>query len=168
MVESTAKEQYLAAFDAHADSVFRFCLVKTSDPIVAEDLTQEAFVRLWQAMRAGRELAELRGFLFTIARNLIIDWYRKHKSVSLDAMTDTGFEPADRAGESPETHAAHAEVLRVMGQLDQEDREVLAMRFVEGMQPKEIAETLGISANLASVRIHRALENIRSILDHGR
>lgn len=165
MEERDIKEEFLAAFDAYADAIFRFCFVKTSDRELAEDLTQETFTRLWQAMREGRELSEMRGFLYAIARNLVIDWYRKKKPVSLERLNEEGFDPADRNVDI-ETDVDRKEVLRTILKLPDEDREILLLRFAEGLSPKEAAEALGISANLASVRSHRALEKLKHLLKY--
>ena len=69
-----------------SDAIFRFCLVRVSNREQALDLTQETFLRLWQSLSQDKEIANARAFLFTVAHNLVIDWYRKKKSVSLDSM----------------------------------------------------------------------------------
>ena len=79
MDQSSVKESFLQMFDAYSDAIFRFCMVKTSNKELSEDLTQEVFMRYWQALAGGREMTNTRSFLYTIAQNLIIDWYRKKK-----------------------------------------------------------------------------------------
>lgn len=161
MQEGTAHEQFLEAFDQYGDAIFRFCVVKTSDTALAEDLTQETFMRYWQSLRQGKEMSNARSFLYTIARNLIIDWYRKRKSDSLDQKIDGGFQVADTSADV-EVLAEHAELLRALATMEEHDAEVLTLRFVEGLEPRDIALIIGETANTVSVRINRAVKRLQT------
>lgn len=163
MNQDSAKDAFLASFDEYGDAIFRFCMVKTSNRELAEDLTQETFMRYWQALRDGKDMANARAFLYTIARNLIIDWYRKRKSDSLDDKMDAGMQVADVKG-SIEEDAVYAEVIRTMVDLADSDAEILVLRYVEGMEPREIAEVIGETANTVSVRLNRAVKRLQSRL----
>jgi RNA polymerase sigma-70 factor (ECF subfamily) len=158
------KETFLRSFDEYGDAIFRFCVVKTSDPILAEDLTQETFMRYWQALQAGKEMINTRSLLYTIANNLVIDWYRKAKPVSLDARMDEGLEPRAHDTMYADTYAQYQEVLRTMDGLDDVDKQVLLLRHVEGLGPKDIAEIVGESANVVSVRLNRATKRLQQQL----
>lgn len=160
MKEGTYHDQFLKTFDEFGDAIFRFCIVKTSDPVLAEDLTQETFMRYWQALRAEKTMTNTRSFLYTIARNLVIDWYRKKKTDSLEQKLDEGLQVADTAV-STEFAAEHREILRALDTLDAHDAEVLTLRFVEGLEPRDIAEIVGESANTVSVRINRAVKRLQ-------
>ncbi|MDE2188782.1 MAG: RNA polymerase sigma factor, partial [Patescibacteria group bacterium] len=83
----TSKKTFTAAYEDESDAIFRFCLLRVSDRDQALDLTQETFVRLWQSLTLGHEMTNMRAFLFTVAHRLIIDWYRKKKSVSLENLS---------------------------------------------------------------------------------
>ena len=164
MDQHTLKSRFLSAYDQYADPIYRFCFMKTSNADLAEDLTQDSFMRLWQKMREGVEITNERALLYTIARNLVIDWYRKKKEQSLDALMDAG---ADFAGEGKERTLVFAETeeaLAAIEKLDESAREVLLLRFVEGYSPREIASLFGTSANAVSVRINRAVRKVRHII----
>lgn len=161
MKQNSKQSVFLDAFDAYGDAIFRFCIVKTSNKEMAEDLTQETFMRYWQTLREGRDIENPRPFLYRIATNLIIDWYRKKKSGSLDELTDAGFEPVDQKGASAEQDAEYMEVIAAMGDMEEKDREVLLLRYVEGLEPRDIAEILGESTNVVSVRINRAIKKLQ-------
>lgn len=165
MEQESLKRTFLETFDAYNDAIFRFCIVKTSDRVLAEDLTQEVFMRYWQALRKGQSMPNTRSFLYTIARNLVIDWYRKQKSDSLDTKLDAGMQVEDRQTLSPETETAYREALDHIGELADGDAEVLVMRFVDGLEPREIASVMGESANTISVRITRAMKRLQQRLD---
>lgn len=163
MKQDACKKIFLESFDAYSDAIFRFCLVKTNNKEIAEDLTQETFIRYWQSLRRGSEMSNTRSFLYTIARNLVIDWYRKHKSESLEQIMEGGFQVKDTTN-TPETVASYTEILTAIDVLDAHDGEVLMLRFVEGMEPKDIALILNESANTISVRINRALKRLQKQL----
>lgn len=164
MDQSSLKKVFLESFDAYSDAIFRFCMVKTSQKELSEDLTQEVFMRYWQALKDQKEMTHTRAYLYTIANNLIIDWYRKKKSVSLDVLAENGYEPAETKAEPLEKNAEFLEVLSVIDDLDAKDREVLLLRYVEGLDPKDIALILNETANVVSVRINRAIDRVQKKL----
>src|SRR3954470_8519467 len=75
-------------YSRESDAIFRFCLLRTSDRDMALDFTQDTFMRFWNTLLTDKDIKNSRTFLFTIARNIIIDWYRKKKSLSLDALLE--------------------------------------------------------------------------------
>jgi DNA-directed RNA polymerase specialized sigma24 family protein len=56
MKERSLKEAFLGSFDSYSDAIFRFCLMKTSNKELAEDFTQETFMRYWQSLREGKTM----------------------------------------------------------------------------------------------------------------
>ena len=165
MDQSSIKKSFIAAFDTYGDAIFRFCLVKTGNRELSEDLTQETFTRYWQSLRDGREMTNTRSFLYTTASHLVIDWYRKKKEDSLDARMDRGFEPRDTNTLGAELGAEYAEVLRAIDGMEGKDKEVLLLRYVEELEPKDIAHIMDESTNVISVRIHRATKRLQEKLD---
>ncbi len=160
MKQEALETVFMEAFDTYSDAIFRFCVVKVSDVERAEDMTQEVFTRFWKSLCDGKEITNSRAFLYTIANNLAKDWYKKKKSESLDMHLDAGFAPVSR-DLSPETQSEYQEVLEAMSDLEEKDRQVLYLRFVEGFEPREIAETLGETANTISVRLNRAMAKLK-------
>ena len=164
MQHETLQTQFLGAYDTYNDAIFRFCLLKVSSREVAQDITQEVFMRYWQNLRKGEDFKNERAFLYAIARNLVIDWYRKKKESSLDAIMETGVDFKGDTSKAITEHAEANEVLAVIEQLEETDREVLLLRYVDGFSPKDIAEQIGESPNVVSVRIHRALKKVQELI----
>lgn len=150
-------------YEEYADALFRFCFVKTSNRDIALDLSQEIFIRLWDQLVEGKAIENPRAFLYTVARNLVIDYYRKKKSDSLDALDEAGrqFE----AGDSSSVTAEYREALAAINRLPEPYREVVHLRYVEDLPPREIALILGESVNTVSVRITRGMQELRSGMD---
>ncbi len=165
MQSATSQHEFLEVYDSHADSVFRLCYAKTGSRDEAKDLTQEAFARVWE--RLGKEQAEienLRAFLFTVARNLIKDYYKKKKPVLARDLPEGVME--NIPGTSDETLSAEGRILlnAVQG-LSDPYREALMLHLVEGISIGEIAGLLGERPNTISVRVKRGLEKARIALN---
>lgn len=158
-------ENFEKTYQNESDAVFRFCLVRVSNREQALDITQETFLRLWQNMNDSKTIKNERAFLFTIAHNLIIDWYRKKKSVSLDEMMErenNSYDPPDETMLKDILLGTEGKsLLGKIQELNPSYRDPVYLRFVEDLSPKEIGKILGISANTASVRINRGLEELR-------
>ncbi|MGI9118051.1 MAG: RNA polymerase sigma factor, partial [Minisyncoccia bacterium] len=146
--------QYMALFESEKDALFRFIYLKVSDRNEALDLTQETFVKLWSYIKDGNvTLRNMRAFLYRIARNNIIDYYRKKKSVSLDAMVEEGYDLAEEIQPDQETIP---EILKLIPDLPPEHHEILLLRHHHDMSIPEIANILKISNAFASVKLYRA------------
>ena len=87
------KQKFTEAYNEYSDAIFRYCLYKISDREKALDFVQETFVRTWQYIQKGNEVENMKTFLYTTARHIIIDEYRKKKTLSLDYLVSNGEEP---------------------------------------------------------------------------
>jgi RNA polymerase sigma-70 factor, ECF subfamily len=164
-VHNDIEQEFLKAYDELADPVFRRCFFKTSDRDVAYDLTQDTFVRVWDYICAGNEVRNLKAFIFTVANNLIKDYYKKSKAIPMSSMYDAFSESIpDTREKSIENEAEVEQIIRILNELPDFDRDIMIMRWVEEKSPKEIAHILGERENTISVRIHRATKKVRAIL----
>jgi RNA polymerase sigma-70 factor (ECF subfamily) len=169
MNQPAINQQFTAIYEDESDGIFRFCLIRVSDREQALDLTQETFSRLWQSLIQGREMTNHRAFLFTVAHRLIIDWYRKKRPTSLEALssddeTRESYDPPDDAAyDASGVNEEGRFLLSKISQLGHSYEHAVYLRFIEGLSPPEIGEVLGISANAASVRINRGLQELRKI-----
>jgi RNA polymerase sigma-70 factor (ECF subfamily) len=154
-------------YGGESDAIFRFCVLRVSDREQALDITQETFLRLWQTLLAEKKISNERAFLFTVAHRLIIDWYRKKKSISLERMLlgtekESRFDlPDETTIGNPELKAEGRYLLGMVHTLAPAYRDPIYLRFVEGLSPQEIGAILGISANAASVRVRRGILELR-------
>ena len=163
------KKWFTDIYNRESDLLFRFCLLRVSDRERALDITQEAFTRLWSSLVGGKNIENPRALVFVIARNLIIDWYRRKKSISLEGLTrkDEGreFDPPDeRATLEIEIGVDARRALEMLESLESQYREVIYFRFVEDLEPREIAEILEVNVNTVSVRLTRGLEALRKLM----
>ncbi|MHC4914018.1 MAG: RNA polymerase sigma factor [Planctomycetota bacterium] len=164
-------------FDRHSPRVLRFLTVMLGDVQAAEDALQNAFTYLFNhAADYDPERAGVSTWLTRIARSYAKNELRRRGRkpyLSLDAPVSAGSDVsrplADllaeaQPGYSPEDMAA---ALNALGRLSRKDREAVTMRFVEGLEPREIGAILGLNAKSVSMRIWRALKRLRAIVGGG-
>jgi RNA polymerase sigma-70 factor (ECF subfamily) len=163
MNQGALEKVFTDSFVEFGDQIFRFCIIKVSDSELAEDMTQEVFMRYWQYLRAGKPMTNTRSFLYTIANNLAKDWYKKKKPVSLDVRLEAG-QTFAAPNTGPFDQAEYQEVLDVINDMEENDKVVLLLKHVEGLDPKTIAEVLGETANTISVRLNRATKRLQQRL----
>lgn len=160
------QNEFAEIYKKYVNDIFRFCYLRISDREVAKDVSQQVFLKAWDAVQQGKELDNARAFLYQVARNTIIDWYRKKKEHSLDQMMEEdGYDIPDYSSvEEMHSNSDMKSVLEAMKKIPKEDAEVVMMRYVDGMGVNEIAGILNERENTVSVRIYRAIEKIRSIM----
>lgn len=156
------EEGFLKAYDAYADAIFRHAYFRLGDRDRALDVMQDTFCRVWKSYGSGESVGNMRALLYRIAGNLVIDEIRKKKTLSLDALAEDGFDP-EASDDGSMARETYGEIIALMREMEEEDRVPLLLRYVDDLSPKDIAETLGITENAASVRIHRALAKVRAL-----
>jgi RNA polymerase sigma-70 factor, ECF subfamily len=140
-------------YKKHAPDVYRFALYLSSERSEADDITSETFVRAWTSPQPI-VMATVKGYLFTIARNLFLQGLRKksrHAALDED-LRDPQPGPYRQAEQKQKLDSVMAELQT----LPEASRAALLMRAVDGMAYEEIAQVLGISLAAVKVKIHRA------------
>ncbi len=173
-----------AAFEAllrrHRAPLFTFVLrmLGTGDRARAEDIVQDAFVRVLRGANEWEERARFSTWIFTIARNLCLDAMRRDRHRRADSLdghqgTEDGesrplvdLVAGDHAG--PERLALNASLRPMLeaavAKLPEEQREVFVLRECSGVPFKEIAQLTGVSENTVKSRMRYALEALRRSL----
>jgi RNA polymerase sigma-70 factor (ECF subfamily) len=156
---------FLQAFDDYADALYRHAFFRLSDKEKAKDAVADAFTRTWDFVRKGGVVLDFKPFLYKTLNRLIIDEYRKKRTESLDALLDDDAVPEGafpelvHGGREETEFLSDAKAIRpLFEEMPVGYRAVVMMRYMEGLSPKEIAELLGVSENVVSVRIHRGVD----------
>ena len=158
------KQKFTEAYGEYSDALFRYCFFKISDREKALDFVQETFTRTWQYLNKGNEIENMKTFLYTTARHIIIDEYRKKKTISLDNLMDQGMEPYIEIEEALYETLDIARVMGLLGTLPEKYSSILILRYVNDISVKEIAHIMNESENVISVRIHRGLSKLRELI----
>lgn len=150
------------------DPVFRYLRSLGCHPSLAEEMTQEAFLRLYRSFQDGLEVSEVRAWVFRVVRNLWIDSRREHQrySTSQDEGKPTDLTPSDSSPD-PEQQVLQRERTRLIEEavrrLPELERECLHLR-AQGLRYYEIALALDISKSAAVECVRRAVKRLRKIV----
>jgi len=153
-------------YDMYVDRVYRHIYYRVGKVMDAEDLTQQTFLKAWQAIdRYKKTKSPFLAWLMTISHNLVIDFYRTRKD---RAYVDAEI-IVDETGPGPEqvieARFEQQQVRRAILQLTKDQQHVILLRFSEGFRNAEIASILGKSEGAVRVTLHRGLVALRSVLD---
>lgn len=144
---------FSSLYEKYVADVFRFALYLSGNRSDAEDITSETFVRAWTSQDSIR-VETVKGYLFTIARNLFLKGIRdssRRRKLRAD-VTDS--QPS--AYEQVEQRVELRAVLKAVQDLPESDRAALIMRTFDELPYREIARVLNISEVTAKVKVHRA------------
>jgi RNA polymerase sigma-70 factor (ECF subfamily) len=164
--------------ERHSSKVYNFLIRSLGRRDLADDLLQEVFLRIVRRAGTFRGQAKFTTWMYTIARNLIIDHARRQRhrrTVALDAPAragdadgDTRLDRTPDRGPTPDRLAEGARfsgrLETALGALPEDQRDVFLMREVEGLKFREIAEVVGIPINTVKSRMRYALESLRDDL----
>jgi RNA polymerase sigma-70 factor (ECF subfamily) len=156
----------------YAAPAVNFAYRLVHDRAVAEDLAQEGFLRVYQRLDTFDPERKFSSWFFQVLRNVTIDYLRVHRlpTASLDGLQEAGrsVQVADRVSASPEELAGRGELASAMttalSQLRPEYREVVVLRYQEGLTQPEIAQTLGLPAGTVKTYLHRARKELADLL----
>ncbi|MCL5666246.1 MAG: RNA polymerase sigma factor [Patescibacteria group bacterium] len=157
------QQQFLSAYDNYHEAIYRHCFFRVYSKTRAEELVQETFMRVWQYLMQDKKVENIRAFLYRVANNLIIDESRKKKEESLEVLMDKSpaYEPSHEGHKSMEKKVLYGEIIDNMEDLPPDYKDILVLRYVDDLDPKEIAEILDTNANNVSVKINRAVKALK-------
>lgn len=149
--------------ETHAADLTRYAASILGDTDAAKDVVQDSFIRLW---REPREQVEdhVRPWLFRVCRNRALDQRRKGGRMRPLNEVDTATRPAEGQGpeEVAELRDSHEQVLVLMQQLPGNQREVVRLKFQNGLSYKEIASVTELSVSNVGFLLHTALKALRA------
>lgn len=156
----TNDEIFNAAYTSYAKALSRRAMYKVSDRELADELVQDTFLKIWIHIIRQKKIDSMKSLLFYILNHLIIDEYRKKKPVSLEALTEKGFEIATDDSERIFNRIDAGFVVLLMPKMTQKYRRVVTLRYVDDRSIQEIATKTGQSKKTVAVQIHRGLEQL--------
>lgn len=153
-------------YDMYVDRVYRHIYYRVSNTADAEDLTQQVFIKAWQAIGSYRKTASsFLAWLIKISHNLVIDFYRSRKSEAYIDLDITVTKPETDPAHLAETQFNRQEIRQAINKLHGDQQQVILMRFIEDFSYAEIAAALGKSEGAIRVILHRGLAKLKTILE---
>ena len=156
-------------YDRYETKIYTYIYRRTGDEMIAEDLTAQVFMKMLQAIREEKAWhSSFSGWLYRIAHNLVIDYYRQRDrqgQVSLDdnpTLSDNNSDPVENVAAQMEAE----QVRFAMRQLTDEQAEVLSLRFLEGYSIQEVALMMNKTEGAIKALQYRAVATLRQLLEY--
>jgi RNA polymerase sigma-70 factor (ECF subfamily) len=161
-MDNKHRKQMEALYDQYVDDIFRYMMFRLRNKEKALDLTQEVFVRMWQSyLSKGKEIEYPKSLLYKIAHNILVNSYERDKFFdSLDDLSEDGFEVEDQ---TQKTSFEIKDLNEALDKLPDKYSDLIMLRYIEGFSIKEIAEMYDESENVMSVRLNRAIGQLKKI-----
>ncbi len=137
--------------------------MKVSNSALSDDLVQTAFMKTWRYLQNTGRIELMRAFLYHTLNGLIIDEYRKRKTLSLDLLTQQGLEVKAVDKENLSRVIDGKSVILLIAQLPEKYRTIITMRFVKDMSLQEMSAITHQSQNAVSVQISRGLSKLKAM-----
>jgi RNA polymerase sigma-70 factor (ECF subfamily) len=154
-------------YDRYQESVFRYIWSRVSNPQLAEDLTGDVFTSMVVNLPKYRYTgAPFKAWLYSIARNLVIDNYRKASSRNQLPIEKAADLSTDKDGPAQivENQIFIEQIQTALQELTPYKQDVLILRFIVGLPLQEVASILGKTTGSIKITQHRALNKLRMIL----
>lgn len=151
-------------YDRHHASIFRYVWSQVNDKHLAEDLTGEIFTRMVINLSSYQgETASFRAWLYRIARNLVIDHYRKERGREPLPLYEAEQIGSGRGNPGPviEQQITAERLHAALANIDPVQKEVVTLRFLAGLSLKEVASALNKSVASVKALQHRGLKSLR-------
>jgi len=161
------KRVFSEIYDQYIEKIYRFIFLKVGSEEVAEDLASETFLRVWEKFRDEKKnpIENPKAFLYQIAKNLVIDYYRKKGQVqTISAESDLIGDPRQDLEEKALLASDMDRVRLALAKLKQEHQNVIIWHYLDDLSISEVAKLLNKSEQATRVLIHRALKALRSEL----
>ena len=145
------------------DKLLRYCYMKLRDRTLAEDVTQETFIRFFESKdyhSIGKEMA----YLYTIARNLCIDYFRKQKEELIEDLP-AKIQEMPESRDKVESIVDQLSIEQALDHLTDDEREAVVLRFSGELSVEDIAKSMDISRFAVRRRISSALEKLRKEME---
>ena len=162
-------EAFGRLYDMHVDRVYGHIYYRVGNEADAEDLTQQVFLKAWQAIdRYKKTASPFLAWLMTISHNLVIDFYRTKKDKAYLEAEVLASDSASSPEQAAEASFEQQHLRRAILQLGGDEQQVVILRFIEGFEFAEIASVLKKKEGNVRVILHRALVKLRNILEKER
>lgn len=168
---SKAKEgdssAYGELYQVYLTPIYRFIYFRVKNREVAEDLTQNVFLRVLEK-QGGLDTDSLaKAYFYRVARNLVIDYYRKKKDLPMDfeALNFYGHDSKENLPNQVDGQLALTSIKNIIAQLDDKSQEIIILKFVNELSNKEVSELLGKTEMAIRQLQCRALKKLRKILN---
>lgn len=164
----TDPEAFGKLYDEFMPTVYGYVMRRVMNKELAEDLTSQVFEKALKSIRGLRTGATFKGWLFRIAGNTIIDYYRSKGRQQEFSLAEAVEMAHGKSGKAVETIDNRVAVMTLLDGLPEGYRTPLIMHFLDGMTVQEMAEALDSTPNACYMKVYRATKAFAELLEqHG-
>ncbi len=154
-------EAFVALYDKYLTPVYRYFLARVSHVETAEDLTSQTMLQAFRAFARYEPKNKIFGaWLFTIAHNILVNNYRKPKTLPIEEVYDLA--QPDSLVEEVDLNLSRAQLVSMIDKLPARDKEILMLRSFDDLSFNQIGQVLNISETAARTAYHRAVQKLAS------
>ena len=159
-------EALVLIYDRFSSALYRYAFRLLGDANAAEDIVAETFYRFLRSVAAGGgPEKQLKAYLYRVTHNMIVDRFRKNTPVELELDNDMAFPGhEDDPSRQVERSLDQQEIRRSLWKLSSDQRQVIVLKFYEGLSNQEVSEVLGKSEGAVKSLQHRALNALQRLL----
>lgn len=168
-MEHITEEQFIAYYQEYAPNIFKYCYFRVHSKEDAEDLAAKVFTKTWDYLAHGNTIDRMRAFLYRSAHNAIVDFYKtskKDQEVSIHTFGEDTIDIPDDTSfvKDAETKMLVQNIKQQLHELPDAYREIIILRYLDELSIEEIAKVTEMTENNVSVKLHRAVEKLKSIV----
>jgi RNA polymerase sigma-70 factor, ECF subfamily len=161
-----SREAHATLYDRYHESIYRYFYYRFGDPYIAEDLTADVFLKMVQAISGYRiEATPFQAWLFQIARNRAIDHYRRTSSHPAGEIRENLASDAPDLDYTIDIRLTSSRLAKALAGLEDSQKDVILLRFIEGMPIAETALVLNKSIDAIKGLQRRGLITLRQMLN---
>lgn len=165
LAKSGNHEAFTQLYDQFFLKIYRFIFFRVSHKEVAEDLTEDVFIKVFKSLPKLEQQQSFESWLYQIARNRVIDYYRsKRLTVPLDEVENT-LEYETNVVDTIDLEVQQKVFLKALKELPPDQQAVIKMKFLEELDNEVIADAMGKSEGAIRVIQHRAIIKLKELID---
>jgi len=160
---SDLKETFSQIYDQWIEKIFRFVFLKVNSEEVAQDLTSETFTRCWECFKNGDKIDNPSAFLYQIARNLVVDFYRQKGKTQIVSVENTPIaDPNNDFAKDAMLKSDINTIRLVLAGLKDDYQNVIVWHYLDDIPIQEVAKMMDRTEDATRVLLHRALESLKN------
>ena len=153
-------------YDRYAEPIYRYLYRIVGDAAQAEDLTSEVFCKLLNVLETPRSPNDkLQGWLYRVAHNLAMDWFREQGKAAILELDETFLSEGELPHQEVEKREMRQRLREALRKLTPAQQKVILLRYGEGFKVAQVCEVMGKSEGAVKILQHRAVNRLRKLLE---
>jgi len=162
LIMDSQKKKFSKIYDQYINKIYRFVFLKVSSQDVAQDLTSETFLRGWESFKNKTDIENPQAFLYQIARNLVVDFYReKGKANFVSTESVQIIDPREDLEEKANFKFDLEKIKVVLADLREDYQNVIIWHYLDDLPIQQVANMMDRSEDATRVLLHRALKSLK-------